>query len=519
MTIIDWIIIVLYLIGLIGLSAYLGKGQSSQDDYYVGNRTIPWWAVGISTMATQTSAISFISIPAFVALKDGGGLTWLQYELAVPLAMIVVMIFLIPLFRTLNLISVYEYLELRFGSSVRNLISGVFLISRGLATGVGLYASAIVLSVALDFPLWSAILIIGIITIIYDVIGGITAVIYSDVIQMLVLVGGIIICIVYAVIDVGGIGTMFSAMPPERLLTTDFSTGLGDGGTVPFWGFLFGGLFLYVSYYGTDQSQVQRGLSAKSVNEAKKALLLNGLARFPLTILYILLGIASFAVYQQSPELSSAIPADKPDYLIPEYILLMLPTGLRALLFAALLAAAMSSLDSALNSLSASTMRDFIQKWRPESNQIKLGKIVTLIWGVMIIMFAFIVGGISDTVIEAINKIGSAFYGPILAAFLVGILSRKVTTRAVIFGILIGVTFNITLWLGFSEIHWMWWNIFGCLISASVSVILSLKTTFLASEKYTLNIKSIISNETQWSKTYLFLVCYFILILCVLLYV
>ena len=122
MTIIDWIIIVLYLIGLIGLSAYLGKGQSSQDDYYVGNRTIPWWAVGISTMATQTSTISFISIPAFVALKDGGGLTWLQYELAVPLAMIVVMIFLIPLFRTLNLISVYEYLELRFGSSVRDLI-------------------------------------------------------------------------------------------------------------------------------------------------------------------------------------------------------------------------------------------------------------------------------------------------------------------------------------------------------------------------------------------------------------
>ena len=255
---------------------------------------------------------------------------------------------------------------------------------------------------------------------------------------MLVLVGGIIICIVYASpIDVGGIGTMFSAMPPERLLTTDFSTGLGDGGTVPFWGFLFGGLFLYVSYYGTDQSQVQRGLSAKSVNEAKKALLLNGLARFPNRNNFIYpIGDRFFcSISTKCPELSSAIPADKPDYLfrlsaeLGDPILLMLPTGLRAVLFAALLAAAMSSLDSALNSLSASTMRDFIQKWRPESNQIKLGKIVTLICGVMIIMFAFIVGGISDTVIEAINKIGSAFYGPILAAFLVGILSRKVTTH------------------------------------------------------------------------------------------
>jgi SSS family solute:Na+ symporter len=517
MTTIDWTIIIVCLLGLVGMSIYLGRGQTSQDDYYVGNRNIPWWAVGISTMATQTSAISFISIPAFVALKDGGGLTWLQYELAVPLAMILVMVFLIPYFRQLNLVSVYEYLELRFGPSVRNLVSGVFLVSRGLATGVGLYASAIVLSVALDLPLWSTILMIGIITIIYDTIGGISAVIYSDVIQMVVLLGGIIVCIVYAAVEIGGFGAMFSAMPAERLNATDFSTGLGDGGAVPFWAFLFGGFFLYASYYGTDQSQVQRGLSAKTVDEAKKALMLNGLARFPLTVLYILLGIAAFAVYQNTPELSSAIPADKPDYLIPEYILLMLPTRLRALLFAALLAAAMSSLDSALNSLSASTMRDFVSKWKSDADQINLGKITTVIWGILVTGFAFVVGGISDTVIEAINKIGSAFYGPILAAFLVGILSRKVTTRAMFIGILIGVAFNITLWLGFSEIYWMWWNLFGCVISAGIALLLSISNNDLVDEKFTLSTSNILEREKSWTKNYLFLFGYFIVILLVVL--
>src|SRR5210317_1546434 len=199
----DWFIIIAYLCSMIGLSIYLGKGQSNEEDYFVGGRKLSWWAVGLSTMATQTSAISFISIPAFVALKEGGGLTWLQYELAVPLAIILVMAFLIPFFRRLKLVSVYEYLEWRFGSSVRYLVSGVFLVSRGLATGVGVYASGIVLAVCLEIPLWSTILIIGVVTVIYDTIGGITAVVYSDVIQMVVLLSGIITCIVFAAGIVG----------------------------------------------------------------------------------------------------------------------------------------------------------------------------------------------------------------------------------------------------------------------------------------------------------------------------
>ena len=200
-------------------------------------------------MATQNSANSFIGIPAFVALKEGGGLTWLQYELAVPLAMIFVMVFLIPFFRQLELVSVYEYLELRFGRPTRLFMSGVFLVSRALATGMGIYAAAIVLTVCLQIPIWATILLIGIVTIIYDTIGGMAAVVYSDVIQMGVLLVGIFICIAYTADVVGGIDGLFTSLPAERWVALDGSTGLGDQSQTPFWGFLIGGFFLYVSYY------------------------------------------------------------------------------------------------------------------------------------------------------------------------------------------------------------------------------------------------------------------------------
>ncbi len=526
MTALDWGIIIAYLLGMIGLSVYLGRGQKDEEDYYVGGRQLPWWAVGISTMATQTSAISFISIPAFVALKDGGGLTWLQYELAVPLAMIAVMVLLIPFFRELELVSVYEYLELRFSPSVRTLVSAVFLISRGLATGVGVYASGIVLAVCLGIPLWLTILIIGVVTIIYDTIGGITAVVYSDVIQMVILLGGIIVCIFYAADVVGGFGALLAALPSERLQAIDPSTGLGGGGDVPFWAFLIGGFFLYTSYYGTDQSQVQRELSAKTIAESKYALILNGLCRFPLTLLYVMLGIAAYAAFVASPELQASVPADRPDYLIPQFILLNLPPGLRALLFAALLSAAMSSLDSALNSLSAATMRDFIDARLPtEKSRFLWSKLTTVAWGVLITGFAFVVGQISDTVIEGINKIGSAFYGPILAAFLVGVLSRRIQARGIMIGIVAGVGFNLVQWVAFPEIYWMWWNAFGCAVAAIVAALASRVGSAPAEPattsdpiRYTVWAKGkLMERERKWIPVYAMLFGYFVLMLTLLL--
>ncbi len=518
----DWSIIVSYLLGMIGLSVYLGRRQTNQEDYFVGGRNIPWWAVGISTMATQTSAISFISLPAFVALRSGGGLTWFQNELAVPLAMIVVMVFLVPFFRKLELVSVYEYLEHRFNRPVRRLVSLVFLLSRGLGAGVAVYASAIVLAVCLGIPLWATILMVGVVTIIYDTIGGITAVVYSDVIQMAILVGGILVCIFMAADVAGGFEAMWTAFPEARRAAIDPSSGLGGESPAPFWAFLIGGFFLYISYYGTDQSQVQRELSASSTADTKLSLLWNGLARFPLTILYVLLGIAMWAVYHNAPELSASVSSENADFLVPQFVLLFVPTGVRAVIFAALLAAAMSSLDSALNSLSAATMRDFIEPKIESSSRLLLySKLTTVGWGILITAFAFLVEHISATILESVNKIGSAFYGPILATFMVGVISSRVSPQGVLLGLPAGVGLNLFLWIAAPGVHWMWWNFFGFVVTAIVAVACSALQAHRVPDpddiidRYVLNGKQL-GGERKWLPVYAVLVAYFFLMLVVL---
>jgi SSS family transporter len=521
MNALDWTIIIAYMLGMIGLSAYLKRGQVDDEDYYVGGRNLPWWAVGISTMATQTSAISFISIPAFVALKTNGGLTWLQYELALPLAIIFTMVFLLPFFRKLELVSVYEYLELRFGPTARMVVSGMFLLGRGLGSGIGVYASGIVLSVCLGIPVWATVMLIGAVTVIYDTMGGMKAVVYSDVIQMFVLIGGLLLCIGYVAAELGGLGVVFSSLPAQRWEALDLGTGIGDGAEMPFWAFLIGGFFLYTSYYGVDQSQVQRELSAPTIADTKRALLLNGLARFPLTLLYLCLGIAAFAMYTHSAELRAAVPADRLDELVPRLILLKIPQGMRAVLFAAILSAAMSSLDSSLNSLSAATMRDFIEKYYKPSpqRQLLVGRITTVVWGVVLTGFAllFCVAKPADTVIEGINKIGSLFYGPILATFLAGLLWKKTAALDVICGLISGIVGNFCLWIFCGEtVHWMWWNVFGLTVAILVTALVSRFTPDPDPRKveaYTLSKTGLVEETKRWRRTYMLLAIYFLIIL------
>ncbi|MBA4137884.1 MAG: sodium transporter [Opitutus sp.] len=468
MTLPDWIVIISYLAGMLGLSWWLSRGQKDEADYYVGGRTLPWWALALSTMATQSSANSFLGIPAFVALAPGGGLTWLQYELALPFAMILLMLFLVPVFRGLHLISVYEYLERRFDRGTRLLLSAVFLLSRGLATGVAVYAAALVLQVCTGLSLAWCIVLMGGITVVYDTLGGMKAVVWSDVIQMLVLFAGIFVCGVTAVNIAGGWDAAIAAHAPERLAGLELGHGIGDGARTPFWGFMVGGLVLYLSYYGVDQSQVQRQLAAPSVRDAKRTLVFNGVARFPLTLLYAALGLAVGAVFHLSPDLRAAVPEGRLDYLVPRFIELFLPPGIRGLLVAAILAAAMSSLDSALNSLSAATLRDFVLPRLKSPRVLLASRLVTLLWGALITGFAFWVGDISTTVVEGINRLGAFFYGPLLAAFAAGVIDRRARGPGVVAGVVIGVGVNVWLLFQFGgQLFWMWWNITG-LVSAIV---------------------------------------------------
>ncbi len=512
----DWSVIGAYFIFLLLFGYFIGRKNHDQDDYYVADRKLSWWAVGISTMATQSSAISFISIPAFVAVKEGGGLKWLQYELAVPLAMILTSIFLIPLFRRLKLISVYEYLQMRYDSRVRNTVSFIFLLSRALGTGIALYATAIVMQSITGSPLWVSILGMGFIILVYDTLGGMRAVVYSDILQMGLLVLGVMVCIYIAVDITGGVHAVFETFPKERLQTLDFGWGLSAEGGMPFWAFLFGGFFLYTAYYGTDQSQVQRELSTKNIDDSKRSLYFNGFARFPLTLLYAMMGITVGALYLQDASLQAGVAAASADHLIPLFILAYLPDGVKGLLIAAILAAAMSSIDSALNSLSAVTLHDFVLKEQhiKGAKEIRLGQITTIFWGIAIITFAFLVGSIADTVIEAINKIGSAFYGPVLAVFLAGALHKRIGSKTILIGLFNGVGVNLLLWLVHPEVMWMWWNVTGLVVAYMSAWVLSL-TCGKESEKGS-NYTAEHNIALKWTRMDTLLAGYFLMMIIVL---
>jgi len=227
-----------------------------------------------------------------------------------------------------------------------------------------------------------------------------------------------------------------------------------------------GGLVLYISYYGVDQSQAQRTLSAINVAGAQRALVLNGVLRFPLTLAYAGLGLAIGAVALKHPGLREAVPANRLDLLVPRFIELYLPSGARGLLVAAILAAAMSSLDSALNSLSAATLRDFVEPRVGPAKALRAGRWVTLAWGTLVVGFALSVGDMASSVVEGINRVGALFYGPLLAAFACGILDRRARGPAVLAGVAAGLATNLVLASVLGDaLFWMWWNITGLVVA------------------------------------------------------
>ncbi len=490
MNALDWIVIAVYLSSMIGMSWYLGRNQSDAKDYYLGGNNLSWWSVGISTMATQCSTNSLLGAPAFVITT---GLLWLQYEFALPLAMVFIMIFLLPFYRKLNLVSVYAYQERRFGRSARTLLSITFQFLRAFATGVTVYGISIVLQSIVGIPFALSVVILGVVTVIYDMLGGMAAVVLSDVIQMVILYLGIALCVVYSVSEVGGISEVFeqftglSAIVGNEsfvgLKAVDFSGfGFSPDSQYGFWPMLFGGLFLYVSYYGTDQTQVQRELSSKDIDDTNRSLMLNGMMRFPLVLTYCFLGVCIGAYIVKNPDFLAMLDdgdgATNYNLAVPKFVTTVLPNGIIGLVMVALFSAAMSSLDSTINSLSAATIKDlyepFVQKGPiPSEKQLVLSRFFTVFWGALIVFFSFFVGDISKSVIESVNKVGSLANGPILAMFLLGILTRFGNEKGAISGLVSGLIGNAILWKFFPEVSWLWWNVFGFFVAFSVGVVVS----------------------------------------------
>ncbi len=460
----DWLVLGVT-IGLVILMGYrIGKRQASEIDYFLGGRRIRGWQIGLSLLANQVSAISLVGAPAFIALRSGGGLRWLQYEMAVPLAMAAIILLLLPLYLRSRSITIYHYLEERFGPRLRLLVSLVFLAGRSLGSGVALLATSYVTAVCLDVSLDSALLAIALVTLIYTTMGGISADIFTDIVQLFILWFSALVCVAILLILLGGPPAAGEAVDPARQAVLVF----GTASDFSFWPMLLGGFFLYLSYYGCDQSQAQRLLSTADRSQARRALLINGLLRFPLVASYCLIGYLLIPFLAARPDFAALVSDLPPDYLMPHFFRSFVPTGLLGLVVAGIFAASLSSLDSALNSLSASSWNDILLKLKPawsslpDRRKVLISRTMTVCWGGLALGFAFYLSGSGTTVIETVNKIGSAFYGPVAAVFAAGALLPRSRERDALLGLAAGFTGNLYLWLFQAEsVSWLWWNLSG----------------------------------------------------------
>ena len=462
----DWLVIAAYLTGMLLLAVYLGRRQHSRKDYYLGANALPSWALATSIIATQCSTNSLLGAPAFVGFVLGGGLLWLQYELAVPLAMLALCLLFLPI-RHSGVISIYAYLEQRLGLSSRLLASACFLFFRGVATGVTVYGVASVIGLVTGISYTAAVLILMGITVAYDALGGMRAVVISDVVQMLLLTAAVVFTL-YSLAD--PLTAEFSTLSARReTLVNDWGL---TGNSYGFWPMLIGGFFLYVAYYGCDQSQAQRLLSADSARGTRHILVLNGVLRFPLVLAYCFVGLGLAAYAAQHGDFVGSLPktaAGTPNYnlVFPSFVSREFAPGLAGLAIVGLFAAAMSSIDSALNSLSASTIEDFFARFRKPSEAALFisSKVATVFWGLFAIAFSYAVEHIAPTVLEAINKVGSMANGPLLALFCCAVFCPQVGARAINTGFCLGLGANLLAWFLLPQLSWLWWNPLGFLIA------------------------------------------------------
>lgn len=468
MTLADLAVVVLLLGGLVVFAGIIARRQRDARDYYLGGGRLPAWALGLSLAANQVSAISLVGAPAFVALREGGGLLWLQYELAVPLAAGVLVLWGVGFLRRWRGVSVYGAVEERFGSAARRVLAWFFLIGRGLGAGVILLASARVVAASADWRLEWSLVVVAVVAVAYTGLGGLVADVVTDVLQFGLLWGSTVVVSLLAWRRLAAEGhAVLDLIDPARLRPLDFAgTGLGDGATFALWPMLFGALFLYLAYYGTDQTQAQRVLAAKSDAEARTTLAVAAVVRFPLAATYCLFGVLLAATLEVDSGLAAAMAGQAPDALVPTYLSRTLPAGLLGLVVAGILAAALSSVDSALNSLSAVSLEECGLTDSPRS--VLLGRLLTLGWGVFAAVSAAAFANTGETVIELVNRIGSALSGPTLAMFILAMVVCRADRRSAIAGALAGVAANLVVAGVLPQVSWLWWNLIGCGVALAV---------------------------------------------------
>jgi solute:Na+ symporter, SSS family len=463
----DLAIIALYLVGITLFGLRFRKRHRSLRDYFLAGRDIPWWAISLSIVAAETSTLTIISIPG---LAYDSNLTFLQVVMGYVVGRVVISFVLLPHYFRGDLYTAYELIERRFGRGLRSLTAGLFLLTRAAAEGVRIYAVAIVVAIALGTGEVTSIAIITVLTLIYTFEGGLAAVIWTDVVQTAIYVGGTLVGLwtILHLVPGGWPAIHAAAASAGKLQVFDFTPSFWIPYT--FWAGVIGGTFLTTASHGTDQLIVQRLLAARGQKQSVTALLSSGVAILFQFALFLMVGIMLWAYYR--------VPSatfGKPDRIYPTFIVSRMPHGISGLLIAAILAAAMSNLSAALNALSSSSIMDFYVRFRPratERTKMQLSRVSTFFWALLLFALAVLSLHKVGRVIEVGLQIASVAYGAMLGVFLLGVLTRRANQRGAMVGMVFG--FGTELYLWGTHVPWTWWVLIGTMVTFGIGYTASL---------------------------------------------
>ena len=457
----DLFILVAYLVGVVLLGWWFSRRQKTIRNYFLSDHDVPWWALSASIVATETSVVTFISVPAFAYAASagvGGNFTFLQLVMGYMVGrLLIVALFISSYFRG-ELYTVYQILDQRFGGRVKRVAASLFVITRSLSDGVRIFATAIPLVLLTGWADWKSILLIGLVMIIFTYLGGITAVIWIEVIQLAIYNLGALVAAVILLNHIQGGWAEVVAVGREfgKFRLFDFTFDLARNYT--FWAGVIGGAFLTTSTHGTDQYMVQRYLCAKNARQATAALLSSGVIVFAQFIMFLFIGVMLFVYYRQSPILPEGIT---PDRVFSHFIVSEMPTGLVGLVIAAMLAAAMSS---SLNALASTTLTDFYQPLlapeKSERHYMNFARVATAVWGAVQIAAAMYMIGKDKRIVDTVLAIASFTNGPILGLFFLGTLTKRVRQTGALVGVIAGIALMIYVW-GWSGVAWQWYTLIG----------------------------------------------------------
>lgn len=462
----DYAVIAGYVLALTAFGTYFARFQRSSKDYFLTGHSVPWWAICFTIVATETSTITFIGVPAAAYT---GNMAFLQLPIGYVIGRVIVSALFLPAYFRGDLMTSYQLLEWRFGPGVRTAGAGLFLLTRSLADGIRLFTTALVIAVVTGIPVPYTVILLGAAMIVYTMYGGSAAVIWTDVVQMFVYLAGAIIIFFALLWSIqGGWGAVMAAGSAAGKFTV-FDFGLDFSKIYTFWAGLVGGVALTLATHGTDQFLVQRLLAAPSARDAGRGLILSGVLVLLQFGLFLVIGVMLFTYYQQVP-----LPAlGRPDEILPRFVIETLPSGVSGFIVAAIVAAALSP---SINAMAATTVNDFylryVNETADEQTIMRVSYRATLLWGIVQLGVALACQWMDRSVLDAGLSILSLTAGPVLGAFLVGFATRRVSAAAMLGGMGVGLVLLLYVFLA-TPVAWTWYAFIGASATALAALALS----------------------------------------------